>query len=188
MLVHMQKYLFSILFLIVAPLSLIATELIVDTEGSSVRVDVKASPPHSFTCDLQQYDASIDVDSSTGEINSAQLTFQLTDLETHNDKRNKKMLNWMDVEKFNTIRWTMTSVEEIDGQTVALGEMTMHGVTMAIDIPFTLSIAEGSYTLTGSVDFDYMSFDLPKIRLFLFTVKPNLHVNFTLRGALASAK
>ena len=161
-----------------------AAELVIDPAASRVSVDVKASPPHSFTCDLQAYEADIEVDPATGDITDCSFTFLLTDLETYNDSRNKKMHKWMNVEQHNTIKWSMTSIEETEAGLVARGEMTMHGSTLPVDITFSKASDGGSHTIAGVADLDYMDFGLPKIRLFLFTVNPDLHVHFELRGQL----
>ena len=66
---------------------------------------------------------------------SAEFSFQLTDLETHNNDRNEKMHKWMDVEQHNTIRWKMLSVEMVSDQLVAHGElMTTAGYVMAFSL------------------------------------------------------
>ena len=165
-----------------------AVPLVVDSEKSGVAVDVKASPPHHFTCDLLRYNADIDLEPLSGTVNSAVLTFELTDLDTHNEKRDRKMYGWMDVEQHNTIRWTLDSVEKVDGQLVAHGQMEMHGVNRPVDVPFEVSQENGIWTISGVADFDYMDFDLPRIRLFVFTVNPGLHVHFNLQGSVASAQ
>lgn len=176
------------LLLLAATIPATAASLLVDPAESQVAVDVQASPPHSFICDLQAYEAAVAVDPVSGAVSSAEFVFQLTDLETHNEKRNKKMYDWMNTDSHNTIRWVLKSVESIDGQDTAHGEMTLHGVTQPVDIPFTASMEADGFTLSGTADFNYMDFELPKIRLFVFTVKPELHVHFTLKGTLVSAE
>jgi len=167
-------------------LSLNAAELNIDKAASSVAVDVKASPPHEFTCDLQDYDAKIGYDPGTNKITGAFFSFQLTDLETHNDKRNAKMQKWMDVDTYNTITWELESVDEVDGKLVGHGVFIMHGEARPLDVIFT-AVKEGDLVmLTGEADFNYMDYELPKIRLFVFTVKPELHVHFELTGSVAS--
>lgn len=178
---------FHLLSCIVALLPLLsghAATFAVDPASSRVCVDVKASPPHSFTCDLQAYEADIAINPETGDITACSFTFQLTDLETYNEKRNKKMHGWMDVEQHNTIKWEMTAIEEADGGMIARGEMTMHGSTQPVDITFAMKSEGADHTIAGVADFNYMDFDLPKIRLFIFTVNPELHVHFELHGQL----
>lgn len=165
---------------------LYCADLVIDPEASSVAVDVKASPPHSFTCDLQKYKAEIAL-GTDGNVNATTFTFNLTDLETHNDSRNNKMFRWMNVDQFNTIQWTLKNVEVAGADVIAHGELTMHGVTLPVDIPFTTVMEGDIVTINGTADFDYMDFDLPKIRLVVFTVKPELHVHFKLQGRLAKA-
>ena len=176
----------AFLVAVFAASSLCASELVVDKAVSSVAVDVKASPPHEFTCDLQAYKASIDLDPETGQLNGAEFSFHLTDLETHNDKRNAKMERWMDVDTFNTISWKLESVEMVEGQSVAHGTFTMHGQSQPLDVRFHSKMEGNQVVLTGESDFNYMDYELPKIRLFIFTVKPDLHVHFELKGSLAS--
>ncbi len=167
-------------------LSLNASELVLNKADSSVQVDVRASPPHEFTCDLQDYEAKIEIDPVANEITSARFSFRLTDLETHNDKRNAKMQRWMDVDTFNTITWEMESVELVGGRFVAHGTFKMHGESRPVDVVFGAVMDEGRVVITGESDFNYMDFELPKIRLFIFTVNPDLHVHFELSGSLAS--
>jgi polyisoprenoid-binding protein YceI len=165
-----------------------ATPLVLLPAESSVAVDVRASPPHRFTCDLIKYNAQIEIDPASGTVQSATFSFALTDLETHNDSRNQKLYKWMDVDNHNQIRWTLDSVEVADGRSIGHGGLWMHGVTAPVDVPFTLTAEDGLYTLAGTADFNYIDFLLPKIRLAIFTVKPALHVHFMLRGTLPPAK
>ncbi len=169
-----------------AALSLNAAELNVNKAVSSVAVDVKASPPHEFTCDLQDYDAEIEIDPATNEITAARFSFQLTDLETHNDKRNAKMQKWMDVDTYNSITWELDSVETVEGGLVGHGVFTMHGQSRPVDVFFHAVVEGVQVVLAGEADFNYMDFELPKIRLFIFTVNPDLHVHFELKGSFAS--
>jgi polyisoprenoid-binding protein YceI len=173
---------------LMASIPAMAASLLVNPADSYVSVDVRANPPHSFTCDLGQYKAAVEVDSNTGTVSATEFVFQLTDLDTHNEKRDKKMYGWMDTDAYNTIRWVMKSVETVEGKTIGHGEMTMHGVTQSVDIPFQMSMEGTECTISGTADYNYMDFELPKIRLFIFTVNPDLHVHFTLKGNLVSAE
>ncbi len=182
----MRKALCLLILYVCAAIPAFSAGLQIDSGNSQVSVDFKASPPHTFTCDLQNYDAVIDVDPADGSIKSARFSFQLTDLETYNEKRNKKMFNWMDVDQYNTITWNMTSMEIVDGSIVAHGDMSMHGESQPVDVVFNILQEAGVYTISGTADFDYTDFGLPKIKLFIFSVNPDLHVHFSLNGVLES--
>jgi len=176
-----------LVFGFVLGVSIVSAELVLDPESSAVRLKVKASPPHTFTCDLMAYDAQVDIDPVSGVFRSVRFSFQLSDLETHNKSRNKKMLKWMG-EDFDTIIWTMTSVEETEGGYLAKGTLLMHGESRPVDVLFHMSVDDGVYNITGSADFDYRDFQLPIIKLLIFKVNPQLHVDFQLKGAISKSK
>jgi polyisoprenoid-binding protein YceI len=157
----------------------------VNKELSSVGVDVKASPPHKFTVVLKEYQPKIQIDPEKAQVESANFTFQFADLDSEKKKRDKKMRKWMDVDNHPDVQFTLTAVEEIEGQTVGRGEFSMHGAKNEITIPFDLTIDGDKVTLDGSTTINHHSWELETITLLFFKVKPELNVHFHLEGTLA---
>ncbi len=69
-------------------------------------------------------------------------------VDTGNKKRDKHLRNddFFDVEKYPAICFTSNSVEKTDKSFLAKGQLTMHGITKEVEIPFTYA----NRTLTGT--------------------------------------
>lgn len=175
----MQKPLLSCLavFSIVGALS--AKPLKVDPEASSAVVEVKATG-HSFTVDLTDYEAAISL-KEDGSVEAARFTFSPNHLDSDSKKRDRKMLEWIEVESFPKIGFQLMEVR--DGN-VAVGNLTMHGQTRQVTFPFEVERSGKLVKISGSAVVDHREFGLEVITLMFFKVKPELQFEFSLVGAL----
>lgn len=171
--------------LALAPSCLVwAAPLRVDRLVSEVAVDVKASPPHHFACVPEDYDCSIDIDAQSLLVSKASFSFSFADLKSGNKGRDKKMLGWIDNERFPKASFELTSAEVVDGKMLGKGLFTMHGQSREIELPFSVSREGERFIIEGTADFDYRDWDLEIITLLFFKVKPELHVRIHLEGVL----
>jgi polyisoprenoid-binding protein YceI len=177
----------SVVALLRAVLSLaVAAPLEIDRSQSSIAVSANATG-HSFRGTLQAYDAMIEFDSRAGLPSKAAVSFNFVDLKTGNPKRDEAMLEWLEhtdhpIASFLLTRWKQ------DGKTnMALGELTIHGVKRAIQMPIDIKHEENVWTISGEAQLDHRDFKLPRIRkALLLTVNPQLKVIFHLVGSLPS--
>lgn len=156
----------------------------VNPANSEILVDSKASPPHTVTSFVRKYQSDIQIDPDTLAVSSARFTFQLKDLDSEHEKRDKKMNSWIESDKFPEIVFEMSDVSIIDGQNVAKSSLSMHGISKSVNVPFDVSKNGDTISIDGSADFSYEDWGLEIIRLFIFKVKPELNVRFHLEGTL----
>jgi polyisoprenoid-binding protein YceI len=174
------------LFIAFIPLTSASASTIfeIDKALSVVVVNVKASPPHSFTVTLKDYEAEIQIDPVNKQVESANFTFKFADLDSKKKKRDKKMRKWMDIQNHPDVRFTLTAVEIIEGKTVGRGDFLMHGVSREITIPFDLTIDGEKAILDGGTIINHHKWELETISLLFLKVKPELNVHFHLEGSL----
>ncbi|MBL4575430.1 MAG: YceI family protein [Opitutaceae bacterium] len=156
----------------------------IDKDLSVVAVDVKASPPHSFTVTLKDYEAEIQIDPVNKQIESVSFTFKFSDLDSKKKKRDKKMRKWMDIQKHPDVLFTLTAAEKIEGKTVGRGDFLMHGVSREITIPFDLTVNGDKAILDGGTIINHHEWELETISLLFLKVKPELNIHFHLEGSL----
>ncbi|MDQ8202248.1 YceI family protein [Pelagicoccus sp. SDUM812003] len=159
-----------------------AGSVAVDPERSSVEVQVKATG-HSFPVVLTGYQADIEL-SPEAEVSSAKFSFSPTNLVSDNRKRDKKMLGWLEVEAYPRIEFAMTGVEQDGNEGRLLGELTMHGVTRPVEVPFKIERQGEQVTISGTSTVNHEPFDLEVITMLFFKVNPELNLTFTLVGSI----
>lgn len=169
-------------------LSLVATagNFSPNKTDSYLKAEAHASPSHDFETIVRNFTTDIEINPETLEIKLAKCRFDFKSLDSNKASRDKKMCNWMEIETYPTAEFSLTSVQakDADGIQIAKGNLTMHGVTHPIDIRLKTSREGDQITLDGSTQIDYMNWDLPKIRLFIFTVDPELKPSFHLVGTV----
>lgn len=167
----------------------LAAPLTIDFQASTIDVAVK-STLHSFTGHLETYTAEVDTVISTNNLpKSAEVNFDFSDLKTGNTNRDADMLKWVQHDKYPKARFHLTGWEQNGTTNLAVGDLTIHGVTATVKMPTKVTQTPTGWEITGQADFDYRTFDLPKIRkALLLTVDPHLRVMFHLVGRTADGK
>ncbi|WP_269525515.1 YceI family protein [Coraliomargarita parva] len=175
--------------LIFLPVCLLAAQLHagnfkMDPAKSSLSVDVKASPPHKFTCVAQDFSCDIELAPDTLSVVSASCHFPFGSLDSEKASRDKKMREWIEISQYPEGVFTLTSESmDADGQTrLGSGQFSMHGQTREVELPYRIEQTEGKVIIEGSCELKYTNWDLEIIRLLFFTVKPDLTVHFHLEG------
>lgn len=173
--------LFFAALLIGTTLPLAAGQLKVDESASEFRVDVGATG-HSFELFLEAYQSDI-VLTEGGQVESASFAFDMKDLKSDNKKRDRKMLAWIEHETTPTIRYELERIDtQGDGSKAGVGTLTMHGVTLPLQVPFEVEREGGTTTLVGGTTVDYRDYGLEVITMFFMKVKPELEISFRLVG------
>lgn len=155
-----------------------------DYGASEFRVDVKATG-HSFEVLLDTYNAAIEVNDSGG-LEKADFSFAVTDLASDNKKRDKKMLGWLESDAIPKISFTLKEVQQRETGPVGIGDLTLHGVTRSVEVPFSTDVEAGKVTLSGTANVDHREYGLEVITMFFMKVRPELQVSFSLVGTLDS--
>lgn len=164
-----------------------AAPLEVDYQHSKINVDVHATID-SFVGHLDQYTATIDCQPSTNLPVKAAVSFDFKDLKTGKTDRDAEMLKWLDYSNNPTATFTLDGWKQEGTTNLALGDLTIHGVKKAVQMPVTIQHNGAEWDITGETDFDYRDFDLPKIRkMLVLVVDPHLKVTFHLVGKTPAA-
>jgi polyisoprenoid-binding protein YceI len=160
----------------------VAAPVEIDYQQSKIDVAVTATID-SFVGHLNKYEASVDPGSSTNQPAQAKVTFNFSDLKTGNTDRDAEMLKWLEYSTTPTASFALTGWKQSGTTNLATGELTIHGVKKAIEMPVTVKDTAGNWDIAGTADFDYRDFNLPKIRkMLVLVVDPHLKVSFHLVG------
>ena len=179
----------------IIPLTLIAlfTQLhagnfAIDGTHSELAVDVRASPPHSFTFTAKEFAVDLQINPQTLELQKATCTFGFDSLDSKKPKRDKKMRGWINTTHYPKATFELTKVRqgETDGTQIGVGQFTMHGVSREIEIPFTIRRDGKVIILDGQAELNTTEWDLKIIRMFFFSVKPVIKPHFHLEGTLTN--
>ena len=158
--------------------------LVIEPTQSRVDIVVRATMG-SFTGKLAPINAAVGV-AEDGRVVSARLPFRFLDIATGKDDRDKAMHKWQETEKFPDGVFVLTSLEPAtapDSGFVAVGRLTLHGVTRDLRFPSSVIRDAGNYAIDGDATIDTREFGLPIIRMMgLLKVDPLVHVRFHLQG------
>jgi len=167
--------------LLLIPMLAPAGTLKVDQAKSRIQVDAKATG-HEFTGTLSNFTAKISGDDPGLTPTAVSLTWKFSDLKTDEDKRDKEMIKWLGGGAPEG-SFTFTKTWTDKGQTHAMGELKIHGITKTISFPYSAKKEGDWVTIDGTASLDYQDFGLPIIRaMAVMTVNPKLTVRFHLVG------
>lgn len=159
--------------------------LSIDKIHSRIEVAVTATM-HEFTGKLNDYDADILVDTTSGKLAKAMLRFKFADLKTGDEKRDNAMLSWENNDQFPEAVFTLISLNTAKpNQPTARGQLLLHGTAQEITVELTIVTKDQLvYSIDGESTFDIRDFGLPVIRRYGFLrVNPVVTVSFHLQGS-----
>lgn len=90
---------------------------------------------------FKTFNGTIKYDKANPAASSVQFTIQAASINTDNDDRDKHLRSgdFFDVEKFQTLSFTSTSVAAKDPKTLNVtGDLVIHGVTKKVTVPVTV--------------------------------------------------
>ncbi len=121
--------------------ALAADTFTIDPVHSSVGFSVKHMVVSNVKGQFNDFAGTITYDEKDIAKWSVQVTIKAASIDTRDDKRNThlKSPDFLDVEKYPEITFKSTKIEKSGDGYVATGNLTMHGVTKEIKIPFTLA-------------------------------------------------
>ena len=179
----MSRLILALLALAIGSVALRSAPLRIDQERSRLWAEVKATG-HSFEAEVTEFSADIEV-AADGSIDAARVTFAPGAIKTGNDRRDREMREWLESETYPEIEFKLREVRREGERSVGVGELTLHGVTKELELPFVLEMKGEQATLSGSATLNTTDFGLEVISMLFFKVKPELSIEFTLVGELA---
>jgi polyisoprenoid-binding protein YceI len=131
--------LLSALLTVVAPgLVRSADTYKIDPAHSTVGFSVTHMVINTVHGKFKEFEGTIGVDNNS--VSEAQGTIQAKSIDTGIDRRDNHLRSpdFFDAPKYPTITFQSKRTEKKDGQTVLIGDFTMHGVTKELALPVTL--------------------------------------------------
>ena len=130
-----------------------ADTYVIDPSHTSVGFTVRHLMIYKVQGKFNEYTGTLIYDENDITKSSMHGTIQVTSLDTGDEKRDKDLrgAQFLDVERFPNITFASTRVERKDGSYVLIGDLTMHGITKEVAIPFTITgrVAHRGQTLLG---------------------------------------
>ncbi|UCD17124.1 MAG: polyisoprenoid-binding protein [Candidatus Zixiibacteriota bacterium] len=138
-----SKFALSALTIIIATagMAVAAEKYVIDQTHSSVEFSVKHLVITNVKGGFTDFTGSIMFDTADVSRSSVNVTIKSASINTNDDGRDKHLRSedFFDVEKFPEITFNSTKIEKTEKGLIAHGNLTMHGVTKNITIPFELT-------------------------------------------------
>ena len=125
----------------------------IDPVHTSIAFKVKHMMVSDVKGEFERFTGTIVLDPKNIEASSVDITIETPSISTNNEKRDGhlKSPDFFDAEKHPTITFKSKKVVKKGEQWVAVGDLTMRGVTKEIELPFTLSgpVSAGTASIIG---------------------------------------
>lgn len=116
-------------------------EYTIDPGHTEIGFSVKHLVITNVKGQFNEFEGTIFYDPEKIENSSVDVTIQAASVDTDHEKRDADLRGegFLEVEKFPTITFKSTEVREKGDAFVAVGNLTIHGVTKQVEIPFVLN-------------------------------------------------
>ena len=140
------------------------------------RVDETLAGNEANTAVGRTPDVSGTLELDGASITSVEVTANLTALQSDDDRRDGQLRRQaLETEAFPQATFRLTSpielgAEPVDGETIsatATGELTLHGVTNAVEIPIEARLSGDVVTVVGSIDILFADYGIAQPTSFL---------------------
>lgn len=125
----------------------------IDPVHTSIAFKVKHMMVSDVRGEFERFTGTIVLDPKNIEASSVDVTIETPSISTNNEKRDGhlKSPDFFDAEKYPTITFKSKKVMKKGEQYVAIGDLTMRGVTKEIELPFTLNgpVSAGTASIIG---------------------------------------
>lgn len=132
---------FAVLTSGAAGVTMAADTFAIDKTHSSILFAVKHMVISKVKGEFVDYAGTIQYDAADVTKSSVEVTIKTASIDTKDEKRDEHLRNpdFFDAEKFPEITFESKRVEKSKDGFVAIGDLTMHGVTKEITIPFEIT-------------------------------------------------
>lgn len=136
-----MKKILALALVALASVSVQAQTWSFDRSHSSVAFAVKHLLVSTTRGEFDSFTVELTGDAAKPTTLAAKVSIPVASIDTRNDKRDEHLRapDFFDAAKYPTIEFVSTKVVKKGKQLVMTGNLTMHGVTKAIEIPFTVS-------------------------------------------------
>ena len=136
---YKRKFLSAIIALFLSTGLYAADTYQIDTAHTSVAFSIRHMTISTVRGSFQDFSGTLLYDEQNLANSSVDVTIQAASINTDNEKRDThlKSADFFDVEKYPTLTFKSKQIKKQDDGFVAVGDLTMHGVTKVVEIPFT---------------------------------------------------
>jgi polyisoprenoid-binding protein YceI len=129
------------MFILVAGRLFAADVYAIDPAHSSIEFSAKHLMVSTTTGVFKDYQGTITYDPNALETFRADITIQAKSIDTHVEKRDDHLrgADFLDTEKFPTIRFVSKGITGQDGSYSIVGDLTLKGVTKEVVVPVNIS-------------------------------------------------
>ena len=136
-----RKFLFLVgLAVVLAAQPLFAVKFKVDHPHTNIGFSVKHMVIAKTTGSFKEFEATLELDPTDMSSFSVMATIQAASIDTNNDQRNNHLRSsdFLDVANHPTITFESSELSMMDGNYVLHGDLTIRGVTHAIELPIQI--------------------------------------------------
>jgi len=113
-------------------------------------------------------DVSGSVTIAGDQLTDARFEVDLTTVRTDRSQRNSRVQSALETSRYPTATFTLTQplslgADPVSGQTVsgtAVGELTLHGVTLPVEVPIEARLVGDTVVVVGSFDISFSDYDV----------------------------
>ena len=132
----------------------------IDQAKSYIRFEINNMLLGSVDGTIKGMSGTFDFNQNNLASSKFDVTIRPETIDTRNEKRDEHLRNedFFHVEKYETIRFTSKEIQKDGSNFVAIGNLTVLGVTNEVKIPFTITQFEGKNKFEGEIEvnrFDY---------------------------------
>jgi polyisoprenoid-binding protein YceI len=143
----------SLAALIIAPTAHAQDAYKIDPVHSSMAFKVKHMMVSDVRGTFDDFEGTINLDPKNVDNSTVEVTIQTASISTKNEKRDGhlKSADFFEVEKYPTITFKSKKITKSGEQWVALGDLTIKGVTKEVSLAFTMSgpMSVGNASVVG---------------------------------------
>ena len=125
----------------------------IDPVHTSIAFKVKHMMVSDVKGQFERFTGTIVLDPKNLEASSVDITIETPSISTNNEKRDGhlKSPDFFDAEKYPTITFKSKKIVKNGEQWVAVGDLTMRGVTKEVELPFSLNgpVTAGTASIIG---------------------------------------
>ena len=149
-----RKFLFLVgLAVVLAAQPLFAVKFKVDHPHTNIGFSVKHMVIAKTTGSFKDFEATLELDPTDMSTFTLMATIQTASLDTNSDQRDNHLrsADFFDVANHPTITFESSKLSMMDGKYVLHGDLTIRGVTQAIELPIEIvgPVTTGGNTIVG---------------------------------------
>ncbi|HLV14132.1 MAG TPA: YceI family protein [Xanthomarina sp.] len=132
----------------------------IDTSASEVNFKISNFGLNTVKGSFKNMHGTFNFNPKDIENSNFDICIEAATINTGNKKRDKDLRSedFFEVEKYPNICFKSTTVEKFDGKYITKGNLTVHGVTKVVEIPFEMT----NNTFTGYFEIERLDYNVGK--------------------------